>query len=73
MLNAVVRDWSGVRIPLFEASIPYSAILKDYSQKERDTIISKWVESAVIFSGDDYPGLRVGSLTTPNNNAGNWE
>lgn len=58
---------SGAPIFLFQANTPYDVYLKGldkqevYNLKDLQTKLGK------------YAGLMVGSIETPNNNAGNWE
>lgn len=66
-LDAIVKEVSGIKVPLFEASIPYNTLL---GGMDRQLIINLNAEKE---SMNRYPGLKVGSVTTPNNNAGNWE
>ena len=66
-MSAITKMVSGVRGPLFEAKMPYSARLKGLDEQ---LIINLEAEK------DDqgrYAGLMVGSIDAPNNNAGNWE
>lgn len=58
---------SGIEIPLFEARAPYSMYLGDL---ERQELINLQDEKEKL---EKYPGLKVGSIDEPNNNAGNWE
>ncbi len=67
LMESVIKIVSGVNVPLFEASMPYDDILLGL---DRQLIVN------LKASKEDmgrYPGLRVGSITNPNNNAGNWE
>ncbi len=66
-MNAVVKQVSGVNVPLFEAKMHYNALLKGL---DRQLVINI---KAMREDQDLYPGLMVGSVTAPNNNAGNWE
>ncbi len=66
-MSAITKMVSGVKVPLFEAKMPYAALLKDMDEQ---LIINLEAEK------DDqgrYAGLMVGSIDAPNNNAGNWE
>lgn len=58
---------SGIRIPLFEACAPYETYLHDLDQQELLNLIDRTKKL------NKYPGLKVGSIVEPNNNAGNWE
>ena len=66
-MEAVVKPVSGVEVPLFEASIPYDILLKGL---DKQLIINA---KADCRDKNRYEGLQVGSIDTPNNNAGNWE
>lgn len=66
-MDAIVKMVSGVNVPLFEAKMPYKAILKGMDNQLRINL------DADRDAGGLYPGLQVGSITAPNNNAGNWE
>lgn len=57
----------GIRVPLFEARAPFTTYLADQDKQELTNLIDK--EKTL----DHYPGLKVGSIEAPNNNAGNWE
>ena len=67
LMESIVKKVSGVDVPLFEAKMPYKSLLKGMDHQlivnlnaERDT-------------QNKYEGLQVGSVSAPNNNAGNWE
>ncbi|MCI2082131.1 MAG: hypothetical protein LKK19_07315 [Bacteroidales bacterium] len=76
-MKAVVKVVSGVDVPLFEACMPYGihrtpgadfdGLLRGM---DRQLIINLNAERT---DTDRYPGLMVGSIDNPNNNAGNWE
>lgn len=57
----------GIRVPLIEIRAPYSTYLADQNAQELVNLIDK--EQKL----DHYPGLMIGSIDGPNNNAGNWE
>lgn len=57
----------GIRVPLFEARAPFETYLGNLNQQELVNLIDK--EKKL----EHYPGLKVGSVEAPNNNAGNWE
>ncbi|MDO5036606.1 MAG: hypothetical protein Q4D93_06570 [Porphyromonas sp.] len=67
MDTASVQTASGINIRIFQASVPYTAYLSDLSKSELDNLVDKQTQL------DKFPGLKVGSLTEINNNAGNWE
>lgn len=58
---------SGIVIPLFEARAPYDMYTSDLDRQE---LINLKDEKKQL---EKYPGLKVGSIQEPNNNAGNWE
>ncbi len=58
---------SGVPVPLFEAKMPYKLLLKGLDNQLRINL------DADQRAKNRYEGLQVGSVTAPNNNAGNWE
>ena len=60
---------SGFNINVFEAKTPYTTYLGDLNKNELNLLI----ENVRSLPGDRYVGMRVGSITTANNNAGNWE
>ena len=66
-MEATTRMVSGVPVPLFEARVPWKSLLKGMNNQLR---INLDAESRDL---NRYEGLQVGSVTTPNNNAGNWE
>ncbi|NDW13615.1 hypothetical protein D0T50_12040 [Bacteroides sp. 214] len=58
---------SGAPIYLLEVKTPYSVYLNGLDPQEIINLID--VQQKL----NRYPGLMMGSLDTPNNNAGNWE
>jgi hypothetical protein len=58
---------SKVMIPLFEVSVHNDVYLQGL---DRQSIVNLNDEQENM---NRYPGLKVGSITQPNNNAGNWE
>ena len=54
---------SGLPVKVFEAKVLNTVLLHGLDER----LI------ATFNDGKDYPGLKVGSLTEANNNAGNWE
>ena len=66
-MESVNRMVSGVNVPLFEARMPYRALLKGLDNQLRINL------DAQCRDQNKFEGLQVGSVTTPNNNAGNWE
>ena len=67
IMDAIIKPVSGVQVPLFEAKIPYKALLKGLDNQLRINL------DADRRDQNKYEGLQVGSITAPNNNAGNWE
>ena len=67
IMEAVVKTVSGVPVPLFEAKIPYRSLLKGMDNQLRINLDAEKRDQ------NRYEGLQVGSVTAPNNNAGNWE
>ncbi|MBR1871832.1 MAG: hypothetical protein IJ795_01310 [Bacteroidales bacterium] len=65
--DAIIKTVSGVEVPLFEAKMPYRALLKGLDNQLRINL------DADCRASNRYEGLQVGSITAPNNNAGNWE
>lgn len=58
---------SGVVQNVMECRAPYAVYLQGLNAREIYNLIDA-AEKQVRF-----PGLKIGDLTTPNNNAGNWE
>jgi len=58
---------NSIKIPLFEASVLYEVYLADLNRQEVLNKIDVQTKLA------KFPGLMVGSVVEPNNNAGNWE
>ena len=67
IMDAIVKTVSGVQVPLFEAKMPYKALLKGLDNQLRINLDAERRDQ------NKYEGLQVGSVTAPNNNAGNWE
>lgn len=65
--NNDYTNTQGVRVPIFEISAHYDTYLHDLNAQERVNHIDKRQKL------EQYPGLKVGSIEAPNNNAGNWE
>ena len=58
---------SGVTQNVMECRAPYSSYLKGMNDRE----VYNLTDAAEKLGS--YPGLKIGDLVTPNNNAGNWE
>ena len=65
--DAIIKTVSGVQVPLFEARMPWKALLKGMDNQLRINL------DAECRDQNKYEGLQVGSVNQPNNNAGNWE
>ena len=66
-MEAIIKEVSGVKVPLFEAKMPYKSLLKGLDNQLRINL------DADRRTMNRYEGLQVGSISAPNNNAGNWE
>lgn len=66
-MQAVSKLVSGVQVPLFEAKMPYKLLLRGMDNQLRINLDAERRDQ------NRYEGLQVGSVTAPNNNAGNWE
>ena len=67
IMRSIVKQVSGVDVPLFEAQMPYWSLLKGMDRQQIVNLVSEREDT------DRYPGLMVGSVENANNNAGNWE
>ncbi|MBP5278211.1 MAG: hypothetical protein J6Z18_06980 [Prevotella sp.] len=67
MATGMFQTKSGKQIPLMECSVDYKTFLKGLSKSE----IRRITEEAL--RAGKFPGMKIGDLTTPNDNAGNWE
>lgn len=63
----IITTGSGIKVPIFEAKAHNNTILKNLDEQ---LIINLNDQRR---ANEKYPGLKVGSLTEANNNAGNWE
>ena len=73
-MASVVKTVSGVKVPLFEASLTYKSLLKGLDNQLRINLDAQEKErNEKKYGTADFSGLKVGSITAPNNNAGNWE
>lgn len=66
-VNNEYTNSNNIKIPLFQASVAYEVYLKDLNRQEVLNKIDIQTKLA------KFPGLMVGSIDEPNNNAGNWE
>lgn len=67
MATGMFQTKSGKQIPLMECSADYRVFLKGLNKSE----IRRITEEAI--RAGRFPGMKIGNLTTPNDNAGNWE
>jgi hypothetical protein len=67
IMESTIKMVSGVKVPLFEASMPYKSLLRGLDNQLRINLDAEREDQG------KYKGLQVGSVTAPNNNAGNWE
>ena len=67
IMASTVKRVSGVNVPLFEAQMPWKSLLKGLNNQLRINLDSQCEDQG------KYKGLQVGSVESPNNNAGNWE
>ena len=66
-MESIIKQVSGVPVPLFEARMPYKLLLKGLDNQLRINL------DAERRAQNRFEGLQVGSISAPNNNAGNWE
>lgn len=66
-METVIKQVSGVKVPLFEACMPWKSLLKGLDNQLRINLDAQCEDRG------QYKGLKVGSIDIPNNNAGNWE
>lgn len=67
IMDTIVKQVSGVPVPLFEAKMPFKTLLKGLDNQLRINLDAERRDQ------NKYEGLQVGSVSAPNNNAGNWE
>ena len=58
---------SGKQIPVMECGAAYSDFLGDLDEQAVQEVIDQANYAGL------YPGLKIGDITTDNNNAGNWQ
>ena len=68
IMESTIKKVSGVNVPLFEASMPFKSLLKGLQPEQLRINLDAEREDQ-----GRYKGLQVGSVSAPNNNAGNWE
>ena len=67
IMHETIKEVSGVDVPLFEAQVPFVSLLKGMDHQLLVNLVYERIDT------DRFPGLQVGSIENPNNNAGNWE
>ena len=67
IMESTIKTVSGVKVPLFEASMPFKSLLRGLNNQLRINLDAEREDQG------KYKGLQVGSISAPNNNAGNWE
>ena len=67
IMKSIIKQVSGVDVPLFEAQMPFWKLLKGMDRQQIVNLVAEREDT------DRYPGLMVGSIDNANNNAGNWE
>ncbi len=67
IMKSIVKQVSGVDVPLFEARMPFWSILKGMDRQQIVNLVAEREDTG------RYAGLMVGSVENANNNAGNWE
>ena len=68
IMESTIKKVSGVNVPLFEASMPFKSLLRGLEPEQLRINLDAEREDQ-----GRYKGLQVGSISAPNNNAGNWE
>jgi hypothetical protein len=66
-IKTAIQEKNNIKLPLLEVTAPYEAYLGDLNKQELSNLIDLQEKL------DKYPGLKIGSVVEPNNNAGNWE
>lgn len=67
IMKTTLSETQGVKLPLFEARMPYKSLLKGLDEQ---LVVNKIAERKDL---ELYAGLKVGDVEKANNNAGNWE
>lgn len=63
----VVLTGSKVKVPVFEAKVHNNVLLHGLDEQLRINLNER------MKNANNFPGVKVGDLEEPNNNAGNWE
>ena len=66
-VNNTYTTSQGIQVPLLEVRAHYNVYLSDLNEQELVNLIDKETKL------EHYPGLKIGDIYAPNNNAGNWE
>ncbi|OFX21625.1 MAG: hypothetical protein A2041_08690 [Bacteroidetes bacterium GWA2_31_9b] len=66
-LATTVLLTGSVKVDVFEAKVHNNILLNGLDKQEVINLNERMEQS------NNYPGVKVGSITEPNNNAGNWE
>ncbi|MCR5708928.1 MAG: hypothetical protein K6G79_00430 [Bacteroidales bacterium] len=67
IMRTVIKQVSGVDVPLFEAQMPFWSLLRGMDRQQIVNLVAEREDTG------RYAGLMVGSVDNANNNAGNWE
>ncbi len=67
LMATMYTSKSGRQLPLMECGTTYDEYLTGLDKRS----VSGLIEKATNMG--KYPGLKIGDITTPNDNAGNWE
>ncbi|HKM93575.1 MAG TPA: hypothetical protein VJY41_07985 [Prolixibacteraceae bacterium] len=70
LAQTIITTGSGVKVPVFEAKAHNNQVLLELEEEYKQEIINLNEKQR---KNNRYPGLKVGSINEPNNNAGNWE
>ncbi|MEA3316724.1 MAG: hypothetical protein U9R54_02080 [Bacteroidota bacterium] len=65
--TGIIETGSKVKVKVFEAKVSNNLLLHGM---DRQLVINL---NDRMSNGNNYPGIKVGDLKEPNNNAGNWE
>lgn len=68
-MEAKFKEVSKIQIPLFEARVTNDVFLSGLDKQEIVNLSDEQKNKLV----NNYPGLKVGDINNPNNDAGNWE
>lgn len=68
--QTIIVTGSGIKVPVFEARAHNNQFLSELEADFKQELVNLNEQQR---ANDRYPGLKVGSVTETNNNAGNWE